>query len=223
MKILLIEDQADIAEFILGKLKESDFTVDWRDNGNDGLETAQGAPYDLIILDYQLPGKNGREICRSLRASGKNTPILILSAKAETCVKIDLLNLGADDYIAKPFTWEELLARINSILRRPRALKEETLKIDNLVVHTKNHTVKRGHKDITLTKKEFVLLEFLLKNAGNTLSRAMIMEHVWDMNTDPFSNTVETHILNLRRKIDFRGQKKLIHTISGRGYKIDKK
>jgi two-component system copper resistance phosphate regulon response regulator CusR len=194
--------------------------VDLAEDGEKGSYLAKTNDYDMIILDNMLPKKNGAEVCQEIRATGKNTPIIMLSARGEMGIKVELLNKGADDYMTKPFSLEELLARIRALLRRPHYVSSEVLTIDDLVMDTKRHTVKRGEKEIYLTRKEFMLLEYLLKHRDSVVSRGMIMEHVWDMNADPFSNTIESHILNVRKKISAKGKKNLIHTLPGVGYKL---
>lgn len=221
MRILVIEDEKKIADLLKTALKAECFVVDMAEDGEKGSFLARTNDYDLIILDNILPSKEGLVVCREVRGSGKNTPILILSVKSETGTKIDLLNAGADDYLTKPFSFEELLARVRALLRRPKHIEDEILRIDDLTLDTKRQTVKRGRNEIYLTRKEFMLLEYLMKNRGIVLSRGMIMEHVWDMTVDPFSNTIESHILSLRRKIDPHGKRKFIKTVPGRGYKID--
>jgi len=221
MRILLIEDEKDIAEFIKINLETEFYTVDIAYDGERGSFLARTNDYDLIICDYILPKQNGPEVVKEIRQENKNVPILILSVKSEIDSKMDLFNLGVDDYLTKPFLFEELLAHIKAILRRPLKRENQILKIDDLVVDTDKHLVKRGRQTITLTRKELSLLEYLLKNRGRVISRVVIMEHVWDANADPFSNTIESHITNLRRKINLTGKKELIHTVSGRGYKID--
>lgn len=144
----------------------------------------------------------------------------MLSVKSETLTKVDILNIGADDYLTKPYSFEELLARVKALLRRPKQIEDEVLKVDDLILDVRKHLVKRGKREIYLTRKQFMLLEYLMKNQGMVVSRGIIMEHVWDMNADLFSNTIETHISTLRRKIDSPKDRKLIYTISGRGYKI---
>lgn len=183
----------------------------------------QTGNYDLIVLDNMMPKKSGLEVCESLRADGKNIPIIILSVKADADMKIKMLNAGADDYLTKPFSLEELLARIRALLRRPEKITGDILSIDNLILNYKEHKVERNGKNIYLRKKEFLILEYFLKNPGTVLSRSMILDHVWDTNIDIFSNTIEAHIRSLRKKIGLKGQKKLIHNISGWGYKIDLK
>ncbi len=221
MRILIVEDEKDIRDFVAKSLKAESFAVDTAADGEKGSFLARTNDYDLIILDNIMPKKSGLQVCEEIRKDGKTVPILILSVKSETTAKVDLLNAGADDYLTKPFSLDELLARVRALLRRPTQIENEILQIDDLIVDTSRQTVRRGGKDIYLTRKEFALLKYLLKNQGIVLSRGMIMEHVWDMTADPFSNTIESHILSLRRKIDTKGKKKLIHTVPGRGYKID--
>ena len=219
MRILVIEDEKEINAFLKLSLESECFIVDVAEDGERGSFLARTNEYDVIILDNILPKKIGLDVCKEIRASGKTTPIIVLSVKSETTTKVDLLNAGADDYLIKPFSLDELLARIRALLRRPQQIEDEILEIDDLSLDTKRHTVKRATKEIYLTRKEFILLEYLMKNRSIVLSRGMILEHVWDMNADPFSNTIESHILSLRRKIDAKG-KKLIQTVPGRGYKI---
>ncbi|MSR71465.1 MAG: response regulator transcription factor [Candidatus Taylorbacteria bacterium] len=221
MRILIVEDDDDIVELLKIGLVEDGFVVDIARTGEKGSYVARTNEYDLILLDNMLPGKNGYQICKELRSSGNNTPIIIVSVQAEINDKIALLECGADDYVTKPFSLNELIARIRTVLRRPTKIESEILNIDDLTLQSSTQQVLRGKKIIYLTRKEFLLLEFLLKNKGNVVSRGMIMDHVWNAETDPFSNTLEAHILNLRKKIDIGGKRKLIHAIPGRGYKID--
>lgn len=222
MRILLVEDEIEIHKFLKHSLEAACYAVDIAEDGEQGVFLAKTNNYDLIILDMMLPKKNGDQVCQEIRAAGIITPIIILSVRSETNTKINLLNLGADDYLTKPFSFEELIARIKAILRRPQKLENvDTILIDNLNIDPDNYTVERGGKNVYLTRKEFMLLKYLLQNIGKVLTRSQIMEHVWDINADPFSNTIETHIRNLRKKVDSKGEKKLIHTIPGRGYKLD--
>jgi DNA-binding response OmpR family regulator len=223
MKILVVEDEQDIRDFLKSSLDAEMFTVETAADGEQAFQLARTNEYDLIILDNILPNKHGLEICRDLRAAGKTVPIIMLSVQGEPINKMDLLNMGADDYLAKPFTFGELLARVRAVLRRPREITSETLKIQDLVMDVAKHKVFRGEKEIYLTRKEFELLEYLLRHQGNVVSRGSIVEHIWDMHADPFSNTIETHILNLRKKIDHEAPQKLIQTVPGRGYKVDTK
>lgn len=220
MRILIVEDEQEIRDFIKKRLKEECYAVDTAADGEEGLMMAQTNDYALIILDNVMPKMIGQEVCVQLRAAGKSMPILILSVKTETTTKINLLNAGADDYLTKPFSPDELLARVKALLRRPLPIKQEIIAIDDLEVDTNRHVVKRGNQEIYLTRKEYTLLVYMLHNQENLLSRSMLMEHVWDTNIDPFSNTIESHILSLRKKIDIEGKNKLIHTIPGRGYKM---
>ncbi len=220
MRILLVEDEQQIADFLSMSLEAESFAVDVANNGIRGAELAFANNYDLIILDNQLPGKNGLEICKETRAHGKKCPIIMLSVLGETNMKVDLLNAGADDYLIKPFSLQELLARIRALLRRPRSLETNILAVDDLVLDSERHMVKRGKKEMVLTRKEFGLLRFLMKNEGTALTRGMIMEHVWDMKADPYSNTIESHMVTLRKKIDHKQRRKLIHTVPGIGYKL---
>lgn len=220
MRILVVEDDKNIAEFLKFSLKAEGFIVDCAQDGESGSYMARTNKYDLVILDNVLPKKDGYQICHEIRADGSTVPIILLSVRSEIETKVKLLNAGVDDYLVKPYSFEELLARIKALLRRPQKIEKEVLMVEDLTLDLNNHTVKRGDKEIQLTLKEFCLLEYLMRNSNKVLSRGMIMEHVWDSDIDPFSNTIETHIFNLRRKIGQGNQKKLIHTVSGRGYKI---
>ena len=221
MRVLIIEDEKDISSFLKKNLESECFAVDVAEDGESGSFAARTNEYDIIILDNLLPIKNGTEVCVEIRKAGKTVPILMLSVKSEISDKVHLLNLGADDYLIKPFSFNELLARMHALLRRPKQIQSEFLEVDDLHLDCRNHQVVRGNDPIYLSRKEFMLLQYLMKNRGNVLTRGMIMEHVWDMNADPFSNTIESHVLSLRKKIDPPGKTKLIHTIPGRGYKIN--
>ncbi len=220
MRILIVEDDSDIRDLLKQSLEEACFAVDVCEDGEKGLRMARINDYDLLILDNMLPGKSGTEICRELRSTGSGVLILMLSVNSEAGTKTDLLNAGADDYLTKPYSFEELLARIHALLRRAKSFSGNVLTVDNLQLDTRKHTCTRAGREITLTRKEFMLLTYLMKNVGTVLSRGMIMEHVWDMNADPFSNTIEAHITSLRKKVDTEEQKKLIYTVSGFGYKM---
>ncbi len=221
MRILLIEDDTDTQEFLARRLKEKGFVVDIAQTGTRGIYYAKTNEYDLIILDYGLPEKNGFAVCEEIRRSGKHMPIIMISVSDAARYKVRGLTVGADDYLAKPFQFEELLARIAAIMRRPSQLASTVHTIDDLCLDAEKQTVTRANTPIYLTKKEFSLLEYLLKHSGTVVTRGMMMEHIWDIALDPFSNTIETHILNLRRKVETPGKTKLIHSIPGRGYKID--
>lgn len=220
MRILLIEDEKEISGFLKTALEEECFIIDIANNGEKGSFLATTNDYDVIILDLGLPKKDGLKVCKEIRDSGKNTPIIILSVQSEVATKVDLLNAGADDFLSKPFSFDELMGRIKAILRRPSKIESDTLKIGDLEIDLKKQTAKRDGEEIYLTRKEFALLEFLMQHKNTVLSRATIMEHVWDMNADPFSNAIESHIMNLRKKINIKNKRNIIQTIPGRGYKI---
>jgi len=223
MRILVVEDEVDIANFLKKSLEMECFVVDVANDGEEGLKMALENHYDLVMLDNIMPKKTGIEVCKELRQQNKTVPIVMLSVRSEVDTKVKLLDLGADDYITKPFAFDELLARIRALMRRPKEIEQEVLTFQDLVVDTKKYKVTRNDREIYLTRKEFMLLEYLLKNVGHVLSRGMILERVWDANADPFSNTIESHIVSLRRKIDTKTEDKLIHTVTGRGYKMDVK
>jgi len=221
MNLLIVEDDKETLDVLASFLKEKGFVIDIAEDGKIGSYKAQVNVYDLIILDNVLPKKDGRQICSEIRKNGNNVPIIMLSVKSEIDTKVDLLDVGVDDYIVKPFSFSELLARIKAVLRRPHKIEGEILHIKDIALDTQKHTVIQSNKEIHLTPKEFFLLEYLIRNRGKVLSRMEILEHVWDTNADLFTNTVETHILNLRKKLKQKNNKEFIHTISGTGYKIE--
>lgn len=221
MRALIIDDEQGVRDALAENLRAQCFAVDTAADGTEGSYLARTNSYDIIILDNMLPEKSGVTVCQEIRRTGHAVPILILSALSDTWRKVDLLNSGADDYMIKPFSFDELMARIRALMRRPYDMESDTLTVDDLTLDTKRQSVRRGNKGIYLTRKEFMLLEYLLRNQGNVLTRGMIMEHVWDMTNDPFSNTIESHILSLRKKVDNIPERKLIYTVPGRGYKID--
>lgn len=220
MNILIVEDDKETLHFLHDSLKEEGFVVDGAEDGEVGFRKAHSNTYDIIVLDIGLPNKDGKTIAAELRAAGKTTPILILSVKGEITTKAELLEIGADDYMVKPFSFIELRARLRALLRRPKSLEGDIFEIDDLVMDVRRRTVVKSRKEIHLSPKEFFLLEYLMRNEGKVLSRVEILEHVWDMNADLFTNTVETHIVNLRRKLHSKNRRELIHTVSGTGYKI---
>ncbi|MEI6057989.1 MAG: response regulator transcription factor, partial [bacterium] len=187
----------------------------------DGSYMARTTDYDVIILDHSLPGKNGVVVCEEIRAVGKAVPIIFLTVIGELHHKVDALERGADDYLTKPFSFEELRARVRALTRRPHKIEGIILRVGDLVLDAEKQTVTRGGIGIYLTRKEFNLLEYLMRNHGVVLSRGVIMEHVWNAEGDPFSNTIESHILNLRKKINIGRRKEMIHNVPGRGYMID--
>lgn len=222
MKILIVEDEPKIAGALARGLKQEKFATEVYADGESGLAAALGDEYDLIILDRMLPGLDGVEICQRIREAKIKTPILILTAKSRIRDRVEGLDAGADDYLIKPFSFEELLARIRALLRRPQDALDNILKVGDLTLDAANFDVRRGKKRIKLTSTEFSLLEYLMRNAGHIISKDKVIGHVWDFDADILPNTVEAYISSLRRKIDkpFKG-KPLIHTLRGFGYKIE--
>jgi len=219
MKILLIEDDLEITRILSLSLKAAGYTVDIATDGEKGRFLALTNNYNLIILDYNLPTTNGDQILKDVRAEKKDLPVIMLTVRSEVNDKVDLLNSGADDYLTKPFAMSELLARIKSILRRQMKDEEKILKVGDLELDMEALTVKYKNRDVDLTSKEFSLLAYLMKNKNKIISRQTIMDNVWDFNADPFSNTVEVHVMRIRQKINDK-KKKIIFTSSNRGYKI---
>jgi len=218
MRILLVEDETKIASFIERGLKEQHYAVDVAADGEEGLYLAEINPYDLILLDIMLPKKDGITICRELRDQKINAPILMLTARDAVKDKVSGLNAGADDYLTKPFSFSELLARVRALLRRERQEKADVIKIADLQLNMLNHQVTRGKKEIPLTNKEYGLLEYLMLNANQIVTRTMISEHVWKESFNSFTNVIDVHIRYLRNKVDKDSKQKLIHTVRGTGY-----
>lgn len=221
MRLLLVEDNSDFRKFLKTRLEEKCFAVDAVEGGDEGLALAKKNSYDLIILDYSLPEKNGYEICTELRTARVTTPIIMISGTGDVLHKVDGFNIGLDDYMVKPFFFEELVARINALLRRPEAQQSSIISFDDLVLDSVKQQVTRAGLPVYLTKKEFALLEYLLRRSSAVVTRGEILDHVWDDRAGATSNTLETHIMNLRRKIDRPRKRKLIHSVPGRGYKLD--
>lgn len=223
MRLLVVEDEPKIAGSIKKGLEQESFAVDLAYDGESGFDLAAAENYDVIVLDLMLPKMDGTTICRRLRQEEKiSTPILMLTAKGELEDKVNGLNCGADDYLVKPFAFAELLARIKALARRPKQNLNPVLQSNNLTLDTITYEVKRSNKKIKLSKKEFALVQYLLRNKGKTVSKNQIINHVWNFDDDILPNTVEVYIGYLRKKIDrsFPGQKPLIHTVRGFGYKI---
>src|SRR3989338_204094 len=221
MRLLVVEDETQVRYFLKISFEAECFAVDATGDGAEGLRLALINEYNVIILDYMLPNRTGLEICSELRAKGRTTPVLILSVNEETDIKAHIINAGADDYLTKPFSFIELHARIRALLRRSNVVNGPIYTAHDITLDSQSHTVTKGDKTINLTRKEFMLLECLMRHRGTVLSRGMLMEHVWDMNADPFSNTIESHILSLRKKLDINVTKDVIKTVSGYGYKIE--
>jgi two-component system OmpR family response regulator len=218
MRILVIEDERKIAEFLKKGLKAEGYAVDIASDGEEGHFLAGTEDYDLLILDLRLPKMDGITLCRTLRAEKFAAPILMLTVRDSVKDKVIGLDSGADDYLTKPFDFEELLARMRALLRKRGAAEATRLQVDDLVIDLLGHTVQRASKSISLTSKEFALLEYLMRNAGVVVSRAMIAEHVWDVHFDSFTNVIDVSINHLRSKVDRDFPNKLIHTVRGRGY-----
>lgn len=221
MRILVIEDDPDLQKTLVSYLRSACFAVDSALSGARGLYLALTNDYDVIILDYGLPEKNGLEVCEEIRRSGKTVPILILSIQSEIITKVELLNHGADDYLTKPFSFDELLARLQALLRRPALIETLNLQVGDINIDVSRQIVTVNSQEVYLTRKEFCLLEYMARNCGKVVSRGMIMEHVWDMEGDLFSNTIEAHIRNLRRKLSASRYTNLIVTVPGRGYRLE--
>ncbi len=221
MRILIVEDEKKVAQFLQKGFHAESFTVDVAADGQTGLRLAQTEPYDAIILDVMLPRKNGMEILTSLRQSRIDTPVLMLSAKSDIEDRVEGLNLGADDYLPKPFAFSEVLARIRAIVRRKSTdVMASYLTVADLRMDLLARRVDRAGTDIPLTNKEFELLEYLLRNKGRVLSRVILMEHIWDINFDSETNIVDVVINRLRRKIEDGFSTKLILTVRGVGYAL---
>lgn len=221
MRLLVIEDEHKIANALKRALQQEKYAVDVCYTGDDGYAMATTEPYDAMIIDRMLPGDhNGLEIVRELRTMNIHTPILLLTALGSTAQKTEGLDSGADDYLVKPFALEELLARVRALLRRPSQQSASILQVGDLTLDTTTFEVRRGEEMITLTQKEYALLEYLLRNQNRPLSKDMIISHVWDYDADILPNTVEVYIRYLRAKIDTQGRPPLIHTVRGFGYKV---
>lgn len=221
MKILVIEDEHRIAQAIKQGLEQESYAVDLAFDGEEGYNAASGDEYDLILLDVMMPEMNGYQVVKRLRDDGNHTPILMLTAKDQDKDVVMGLDSGADDYLAKPFSFEVLLARIRALLRRPEDTVHSVLQVGNLTLDVTNHEVRRGGKEISLSSKEYAILEYLIRNQGKVLSKANIMNHVWDFDANILPNNVEVFITYLRNKIDkpFQGEG-LIKTVRGLGYKV---
>ncbi len=218
VRVLVIEDNPKIAATLRQGFTEQGYAVDVTHTGFQGEESAAMQPYDLIVLDVMLPDRDGVDVCKALRRRGVATPILMLTALSATTDKVSGLNAGADDYLTKPFEFDELLARARALLRRGKAAESSVLRYRDVELDLTRRTVKRGDEPISLTAKEFALLEYFVRNAGRVLTRTSIGEHVWDMNFEPTSNVIDVYVSMLRRKIDKGFDTALIHTVIGTGY-----
>jgi len=220
VRILIVEDEKDLAENIKKGLTEEGFAVDIAPDGEEGKYMIESEPYDLVILDLMLPKLDGMSLCNEIRGDGIKVPILMLTAKSEVGNKIEGLNSGADDYLTKPFDFTELKARLHALLRRGSTNELPILEINDLKLNPSKHEAFRNETKLELTPKEFSILELLLKNKEKVVTRTQILEHVWDYNFESMSNLVDVLIGTLRKKVDTKGQKKLIHTVYGIGFKI---
>lgn len=221
MRILLVEDEHKLAHAIKRALELQKYAVDVAYDGETGLDYAIGeAAYDLIISDVMIPGLDGFELCQEIRDQGIHTPILMLTARGQVQDKVAGLDCGADDYMVKPFSFDELFARIRALIRRPNGERDPVLKLADLTIDPVSFKVVRDGKLISLSTREFALLEYLMRNKGKVISKEQIIAHVWDYNANILPGTVEVHIKNIRDKLDKKFKKKLIHTVRGFGYEI---
>jgi len=222
LKILIIEDDAEAAAYMAKGLSEVGHMADRAGDGETGLEQAMSGRYDALIVDRMLPKRDGLSIIETLRASGDYTPVLILSALGQVDDRVKGLKSGGDDYLPKPYAFTELLARIEALARRPKGAGdvETTYRVGDLVLDRLAHSCRRGETDIPLQPREFRLLEYLMQNAGQVVTRTMLLEHVWEYHFDPQTNVIDVHISRLRSKIDKGFDKPLLHTIRGAGYTI---
>jgi DNA-binding response OmpR family regulator len=221
VRILVIEDEVKLANAVKRALELQNYAVDVANDGTTGYDLAAGEEFDLIILDVMLPGMDGIEICRQIREDGIHTPVLMLTAKGQISDKVTGLDIGADDYMIKPFSFEELFARIRALIRRPKQTSKSVLKVKDLSLDTVRFKVKRQDQTIKLSAKEFAILEYLLRNKNSVISRDQLVAHVWEYDTDVIPTVVEVHIKHLRDKIDAPFQSQLIQTIRGKGYTIE--
>jgi DNA-binding response OmpR family regulator len=220
MRILLVEDERKVAEFVARGLRDQRFAVDVANDGQTGWEMASASDYDVVVLDLMLPKLTGLEILKRIRREGSHVPVLILTARAETAAKVENFEAGADDYLTKPFAFEELLVRVKALLRRGSVERSNVLQIADLEIDRLKQQARRGGKRIDLTPREYSLLEFLASNAGRVMSRTMITEHVWDESFQGLTNIVDVYVRHLRGKVDDPSSKKLIKTVRGVGYSL---
>ena len=215
MKVLVIEDDPTVGQFVKRGLEEQRWTVDLVADGEEGEALARSQPYDIIVLDLRLPGRSGQQVLRNLRAHGFEKPVLVLTAQDAIDAKVETLRAGADDYVTKPFAFEELLARVEALARRPRAIVSPRITVGDLVVDLSAREVTRAGRPVELTPKEFLVLEYLARHAGRVLSRTLITEYAWGYHFDPGTNIVDVVINHLRKKLDAPNEKKLITTVRG--------
>ena len=218
MRILIVEDELDLQNILVKRLRAEYYSVDACDNGNDAIDYIHLTPYDLIILDIMIPGLDGLQVLQSMRAENNNTPVLLLTAKDSIEDRVKGLDYGADDYLVKPFAFDELLARLRVLTRRQTGSTSNIFRIDDLEVDCNKHEVKRGNQIIELSSKEFAILEYMIRNKDVVLTRDNIEQHVWNYDYEGGSNIIDVYIRYLRKKIDSHSETKLIHTVRGLGY-----
>lgn len=224
MKILVVEDEVKLAQSLKKGLENKGFAVDMVYNGQEAMDTIEIShdDYDLVILDFMLPDKNGIEICRSARSQGLTIPIIMLTAKDSVSDRVMGLDSGADDYLIKPFDFEELVARVKTLLRRPSQVCLTKFQSGNLTLDPTSQKVFLSGKEVKLTPKEFALLEYFMRNTGMVLTREMILSHIWDQSFDSFSNVIDVHIAGLKKKLRQKSDEKYIETVRGSGYRFKK-
>jgi DNA-binding response OmpR family regulator len=220
MKILVVEDDRTVGQYVKRGLEEQRYHADLVADGMEGLRLASGGRYDLIVLDLRLPEMNGLEVLRTLRDRGNTTPILVLTAQDAVDFKVQALRSGADDYVTKPFSFEELLARVEALGRRPKEIRAQVLRVGDLELDMATREVTRAGERIDLTPKEYTVLEYLMRHAGRVMSRTLITEYAWDYHFDPGTNIVDVVINRLRKKVDSGNAQKLVHTVRGVGYVV---
>jgi two-component system, OmpR family, response regulator len=220
MKILVVEDDRTVGQYVKRGLEEQRYHADLVDDGMEGLRLASGGRYDLIVLDLRLPEMNGLEVLRTLRDRGNTTPVLVLTAQDAVDFKVQALRSGADDYVTKPFAFEELLARVEALGRRPKEILAPVLRVGDLELDMAAREVRRAGERIELTPKEYTVLEYLMRHAGRVMSRTLITEYAWDYHFDPGTNIVDVVINRLRKKVDSGQAQKLVHTVRGVGYVV---
>lgn len=222
MRVLVVEDETKLAEVLAEGLEKKGYAVDRIEDGEEALGrlSLHRNDYDLVILDLMLPSLSGDEVCRQARERGVTTPILILTAKSETETKVDLLMSGADDYLVKPFSFDELLARMHALSRRPKEAKPTILTVADIELNPVEHRVTRGGREIELTLKEFMLLEYFMQRPGEVVNREDLLTHLWDFNYESFSNVIDVHVKNLRKKLDDGNGDTILETVRGIGYRL---
>ncbi len=222
MKVLLVEDEKKISDFVVKGLKEQGFVVELASDGDSGYYHATTWSYDAVVLDIMLPGKDGLSILKALRKAGNTVPVILVTARGELDERLEGLNLGADDYLTKPFYLDELVARLQALHRRSTGAQLSLLQLDDLVLNLTTREVKRGEEAVELTTREFNLLEYLIRSPGRVLTRTQILEHVWGYDFDPSTNVVDVCIQRIRKKVDAGQERPIIETVRGVGYRARK-